>query len=181
MCWGRKWQGRTGVGRAKGSGLGAMHPPKSRVRGCPSHGHHVLLCVCARWASEALVRSLEEALDLYELKYFTRVYITSRPGSFQRQSLQWLSKSPRLAFPSFKRHTIQGKPSTRKQSCRFWNLYWMRFFISFSNADLQQCCRYNIGQIQPTSSGSFWISAYLILKELQGPVENNAGYIRLEH
>lgn len=64
-CWGRKWQERTGVGRAKACDLGAVRPPESRVWGCPSHGHSVLLWVRARWASEALVRGLEEALDLY--------------------------------------------------------------------------------------------------------------------
>ena len=31
-----------------------------------------------------------------------------------------------------------------------------------------------IGQIQPTGSGSFWINGCLILKELQGPIENNS-------
>lgn len=30
-----------------------------------------------------------------------------------------------------------------------------------------------VGHIQPTGSGFFWISGCLILKELQGPIENN--------
>ena len=54
-----------GGGGAKGSGLAAVLWPESRVWGCPSHGHCVLLWVCARRASEAVVQSLEEALDLY--------------------------------------------------------------------------------------------------------------------
>lgn len=31
------------------------------------------------------------------------------------------------------------------------------------------------GQIWPAGSGSYWIHGCLILKELQGPIENNAG------
>lgn len=37
-----------GGGGAKGSGLAAVLWPESRVWGCPSHGHCVLLWVCAR-------------------------------------------------------------------------------------------------------------------------------------
>lgn len=38
-----------------------------------------------------------------------------------------------------------------------------------------------IGQVQPIGSGSFGISGCLILKERQGPVENNAGLDLLEN
>lgn len=38
-----------------------------------------------------------------------------------------------------------------------------------------------VGQVQPRGSDFFWISGCLILKELQGPVENNAGLDLLEN
>lgn len=50
-----------------------MHAAGLNAQDHPSHGHRLLSSELACRASEVLSGSAEEALALYELKYFTRV------------------------------------------------------------------------------------------------------------